>query len=52
MTKKQFDCEMQYQAMAAIAQRMLREGIITQKEYARIEGNLNDKYMPVFRVNE
>lgn len=52
MTKKQFDREMQYQAMTAIAQRMLREGIITQKEYVRIEGNLNEKYSPVFRIIE
>lgn len=51
MTKKQFDREMQYQAMAAICQRMLQEGVITQKEYAKIEGNLNEKYAPVFRVN-
>lgn len=50
MTKKQFDREMQYQAMAVIAQRMLDEGVITKKEFTRIESNLNDKYNPVFRL--
>jgi len=50
MTKKQFDQEMQYQAMNALSLRMLKEGIITQKEYTRIENGLNDKYQPIFRA--
>lgn len=49
MTKKQFEQEMQYQAMVTLTQRMLDEGIISCKEYQKIEGNLYEKYRPLFR---
>ena len=49
MTKKQFEQEMQYQAMVTLTQRMLDEGIISRKEYQKIENNLYEKYRPLFR---
>lgn len=49
MTKKQFEQEMQYQALVTLIQRMLDEGIISRKEYQKIETNLYEKYHPLFR---
>ena len=49
MTKKQFEQEMQYQAMVTLTQKMVDEGIISRKEYQKIETNLYEKYRPLFR---
>ena len=35
--------------MVTLTQRMLDEGIISCKEYQKIEGNLYEKYRPLFR---
>ena len=50
MTSDQFEREMRYQAMMAISQKMLSEGLLSADDFEKIEGYLREKYRPIFRV--
>ena len=46
MTIEQFDREKKYQAALAIARAMLKQGIITEDDYAKTEAVLREKFCP------
>lgn len=46
----QFEREKRYQTMLVITRKMLDEGIISKKEFARVEHFLNKKYNPLIRA--
>lgn len=48
MTSDQFEREMRYQAMIAISQKMLDEGILSADDFEKIDGYLREKYGPIF----
>ena len=48
MTSDQFEREMRYQAMMAISQKMLNEGLLSEDDFVKIEGYLREKYGPIF----
>ena len=48
MSKDEFRREKLYQTTMEIARRMLREGLITEEEYAEIDTRMAQKYKPVF----
>ena len=50
MTSDQFEREMRYQAMMAISQQMLNEGILSADDFEKIDGYLREKYRPIFCV--
>lgn len=47
MTKEQFDREKKYQAALAVARSMLRQKVIDEEDFLRIEARLKDKFKPV-----
>lgn len=48
MTKEQFDREKKYQAALAVARDMLRQDVINEVDFLRIEAKLAAKFSPVF----
>jgi hypothetical protein len=48
MRKEEFQNEKLYQTTMQIAQKMLKEGIISEEEYRRIDTIFLEKYRPVF----
>ena len=46
MTEEQFDSEKKYQAALAVARAMLKNGIITEDDYAQTEAVLREKLNP------
>ena len=46
MTEEQFDREKKYQAALAVARAMLKNGIITEDDYAQTEAVLSAKFCP------
>ena len=47
MTKEQFEREKNYQASRAVVKSMLNNGLITEKEYKKIDTKLVGKYCPL-----
>lgn len=47
MTKEQFERETRYGAAMALAREMLKEGIISEKEYRKIDTIFQRKYRPI-----
>ena len=47
MTKEQFEREKKYQAALAVARSMLKEGVINEDDFLRIEANLRAKFKPI-----
>ena len=47
MTKEQFKREMNYGASMAVARAMLSDGIISDKDYRKIEAIFRKKYRPL-----
>ena len=47
MTKEQFEREMNYGASMAIAREMLSKGLITERDYRKIDTILKKKYRPL-----
>lgn len=47
MTKEQFEREKNYRAARSIAKAMLSRGLISTKEYVKIDAILIAKYSPV-----
>jgi len=47
MTKEQFECEKNYQTSRAVVKSMLNNGLITEKEYKKIDTKLIGKYCPL-----
>ena len=45
-----FDREQRYQTMIAVSRRMLDSGLISKKDFSRIEEYLNKKYQPILRI--
>lgn len=48
MTDKQFNSEMDYQIQRSIINKMLKEKIITEQDYKKINAKLLKKYGPIF----
>lgn len=48
MTDKQFNSEMDYQIQRSIINKMLKEKIITEQDYKKINAKLYKKYGPIF----
>lgn len=48
MRKEEFRNEKLYQTTMSIAQKMLKEGIVSEEEYRRIDTIFLEKYRPVF----
>ena len=48
MTKEEFQNEKLYQATMYIAWKLLRDGVISEEEYHRIDAIFLKKYNPVF----
>ena len=48
MTKEQFQREKNYQTSRAIVRSMLDKGLVTEKEYKKIDTKLASKYRPLF----
>ena len=48
MTKEQFEREKNYQVSRSIVSSWLKKGIITEKEYKKIDTKLASKYRPLF----
>ena len=47
MTNEQFDSEMNYRAALAVAKGLLRQGLITEREFCRIDTMLIGIYRPI-----
>lgn len=47
-TAAQFDREKKYQAALAVARDMLRQDVINEADFLRIESKLAEKFKPVF----
>lgn len=47
MTQEQFEREARYRAAMVIAVRMLRQGLISAREYRQIDTMCMAKYLPV-----
>lgn len=47
MTKEQFEREKNYQTSRAIVKSMLNNGVITEKEYKKIDTKLVGRYRPL-----
>ena len=47
MTTEQFDREKKYQAALAVARAMLKNGIITEDDYARVAEIMREKFCPL-----
>lgn len=50
MTLDRNEREKRYQTMISVSRRMLTEGIISKKDFSRIESFLNEKYKPLLRA--
>ncbi|MEA4896905.1 MAG: SHOCT domain-containing protein [Christensenellaceae bacterium] len=50
MTSDQFEREMRYQAMIAISQKMLSEGLLSADDFEKIDDYLREQYRPIFCV--
>ena len=48
MESEQFQCEKLYQGSLSIAKAMLKNGLISCEEYAKVEDYLLKKYRPTF----
>lgn len=48
MTPAQFEREKKYQAALAVARDMLRQDVINEADFLRIESKLAEKFKPVF----
>lgn len=48
MTKEQFAAEKRYQSVMAVARKMLRNGLITEKEYRQFDTKMTEKYKLLF----
>lgn len=48
LTAAQFDREKKYQAALAVARDMLRQDVINEADFLRIESKLAEKFKPVF----
>lgn len=48
MTDKQFNSELEYQIRRSIVSKMLKEKIITEQEYKKIDTKLLEKYESIF----
>ena len=48
MTEEQFDREKRYQASMNMFQTMLKNGLITEEQYAIIDTKMLEKYQPIF----
>ena len=48
MSKEEFRNEKLYQTTMHLARKMLEEGVVSEKEYRRIDTIFLDKYQPVF----
>ena len=48
MTKEQFEREKDYQTSRAIVKVMLDKGLVTEKEYKKIDTKLAGRYRPLF----
>lgn len=48
MTEKQFNSEMEYQIRRMIINKMLKEKILTEQEYEKIDTKMLEKYDPIF----
>ena len=46
MSDERFQCEARYQASLSIAKAMLRNGLISQEEFDKIDDFLLEKYCP------
>ena len=46
MTPEQFEREKKYQAALAVARAMLKNGVITEVDYAKTEAVLRKKFQP------
>lgn len=47
MTKEQFEREMRYGAAMTVARAMLSKGLISEKDYRKIDTIYKAKYLPV-----
>jgi hypothetical protein len=47
MTKEQFEREKDYGAAISIAKALLRAGLITEREYRKMDTNFSRKYRPI-----
>ena len=50
MNINSFDGEFRYHTMIAVSRRMLTEGLISQRDFVRIENYLNEKYHPMAKL--
>ena len=48
MTQEQLQAEMAYHASLAPFTRLLKDGLITEEDYAKIKTILTNKYRPIF----
>lgn len=48
MTKEQFEREQKYQVALSLAQDMLRQNVINELDFLRIESKLTEKFKPTF----
>ena len=48
LTEEQFDRECSYRLACAIMEKMMEDGLLTPKEYGRIEPILAQKFSPVW----
>lgn len=48
MTAEQFDREKRYQAALSIARDMLRQGVLNEADFLRVEAKLAEKFRPTF----
>ncbi|GHV24216.1 hypothetical protein FACS189465_1060 [Clostridia bacterium] len=52
MTKDQFEREKNYQTARYLIRKLLKNDFLTEKEYAKIDTKLLEKYRPIFgRLN-
>lgn len=47
MTKEQFEREKKYQAALAVARSMLKQDVINEDDFLRIEAKLREKFRPI-----
>jgi hypothetical protein len=47
MTGEQFEREKKYQAAVVVARSMLRQGVIDEQDFLRIEEKMREKFRPV-----
>lgn len=48
MTAEQFEREKRYQAALSIARDMLRQGVLDESDFLRVEARLTEKFRPIF----